>query len=82
MITFHSLNIYLLKNQGKKTEISVNDLLLGDGNCSILTLTLIFDNYNQTGSPGQIREDIDNNGLIQILDLVALSNHYIDSWLE
>jgi hypothetical protein len=53
-----------------------------DGNCSILDLTLGSNKYGQTGSAGWIREDIDNNGKVEVYDFVLLSNHFADSWLE
>jgi hypothetical protein len=51
-----------------------------DGHCTILDLVLISNHYGQSGSNGWIREDADNNGLIQVLDFVNLSNHYGASW--
>ena len=39
-------------------------------------LLLASDQYGKNGSPGWIREDIDNNGTVQVFDFVLLSNHY------
>jgi len=39
-----------------------------------LDLTLISNRLYETGSPGWIREDIDNSGIINMLDLVLVSN--------
>ena len=43
-------------------------------------LLLASDQYGKYGSPGWIREDIDNNGTVQVFDFVLLSNHYTISW--
>ena len=51
-----------------------------DGDCNILDLVSVSNYYGQSGSNGWIRQDADNNGLIQVLDLVNLSNHYGTSW--
>ncbi len=48
--------------------------------CSMEDLLLVSDQYGKNGSPGWIREDIDNNGTIQVFDFVLLSNHYTSSW--
>jgi len=53
-----------------------------DGNCSMLDLSLASYKYGQIGFPGWIREDIDNNGKVEVYDFVLLSNHYADSWLK
>jgi len=51
-----------------------------DGDCLILDLVLISNQYGQTSGNGWIREDVDNNGAVQVLDLVAVSNHYTETW--
>jgi len=51
-----------------------------DGSCNILDFSLVAAHYGEEGTPGWIREDVDNNGKIQILDLIQLSLHYHDSW--
>jgi len=51
-----------------------------DGNCTILDLILISNQYGDQGTPGWIREDADNNGEIEVLDLVIVSNHHGESW--
>jgi len=42
---------------------------------NVLDLTLISNHYSETGKPGWIREDFDNNGVINVLDLVGVSIH-------
>jgi hypothetical protein len=32
------------------------------------------------GDLGWIREDVDNNGIVDLIDLVLVSNHYNESW--
>jgi uncharacterized repeat protein (TIGR02543 family) len=51
-----------------------------DGDCLIIDLVLISNQYGQTGANGWIREDADNNGEVQVLDLVSVSNHYAETW--
>ena len=51
-----------------------------DHDCNILDLIQISNHFDETGDPGWIREDVDNNGVIQILDFVFVSNHYNESW--
>ena len=51
-----------------------------DGYCNVLDINLISNRYKESGSAGWIREDIDNNGEIQILDFVFVSDHYGESW--
>jgi uncharacterized repeat protein (TIGR02543 family) len=51
-----------------------------DNYCTILDLVLISNHYNQIGNNGWIREDADNNGVIQVLDLVFVANHIGELW--
>ncbi len=51
-----------------------------DGRCTILDYVLISNHFNQTGLFGWIREDIDNNGVINLMDLITGSDHYYDLW--
>jgi len=37
-------------------------------------------NWDITGSPGWIREDVDNNGIIDVFDFVQVSQHYFETW--
>ncbi|MHA1525946.1 MAG: hypothetical protein ACTSQD_02850 [Promethearchaeota archaeon] len=41
---------------------------------------MISNHYNESGIFGWIREDVDNNGEIKVLDLVLASNHYGETW--
>jgi len=54
--------------------------ITNDGICNMLDLTVISTQYGQINTPGWIREDVDNNGQIQVIDLVFVSNHYEESW--
>ena len=51
-----------------------------DGDCNIYDLVLVSNHYNETGTPGWIREDVDNNGQIRVIDLVLISEHYDETW--
>lgn len=51
-----------------------------DRQCTILDLILISNHYGETGQNGWIREDADNNGIIQMLDLILVSAHYYETW--
>ncbi len=54
--------------------------LNNDGDCNIFDLVLVSNHYNETGTPGWIREDVDNNGQIRVIDLVLVSEHYDETW--
>jgi hypothetical protein len=41
---------------------------------------LISNHYGQSGSNGWIREDANNNGAIQVMALVLVSNNFGASW--
>ncbi len=51
-----------------------------DGSYTILDNVLISVRYGQTGSPGWIREDVDNNGLINMVDLICYMDYYNQCW--
>ena len=51
-----------------------------NGVCNILDFTLISSKYENNGQGGWIREDVDNNGVIQVLDLVYVAEHYSETW--
>ena len=51
-----------------------------DGRCTVLDIISISSYYGKVGSPGWIREDIDNNGQIEVLDFNFLSIHYWQVW--
>jgi len=42
----------------------------------------VSNRYGETGNYGWIREDVDNNGQIQVLDIIFVSNHYNKNWYE
>jgi hypothetical protein len=48
--------------------------------CSMEDLLLASMQYGTQGSTGWIREDIDNNGMIDVFDFVILSNHFSNLW--
>jgi len=51
-----------------------------DGDCNVYDLVLVSNHYNETGTPGWIREDVDNNGQIRVIDLVLVSEYYNETW--
>ena len=51
-----------------------------DGYGSLLDLVLTSNSYGQSGSNGWIRQDVDNNGAVQVLDLVNISIHFGTTW--
>ncbi len=51
-----------------------------DGQCTIWDFALISNHYSEIGQNGWIREDVDNNGIVQVLDLVLICVHYPETW--
>jgi len=51
-----------------------------DGVCSILDQVCLSLQYSRIGNTGWIREDVDNNGFVQVLDFIYISNHYGETW--
>ncbi len=64
----------------KKLSLPPNWDVNSDGRYNILDKVLISVRYGQTGAPGWIREDVNNNGVINLLDLTSDSNHYNECW--
>jgi hypothetical protein len=46
---------------------------------SLLDIVMVSNQYSAAGNPGWIREDVDNNGVINVLDLNLVSGHYGES---
>jgi len=62
-------------------EIMANWDMNNDHICDLLDYVSISNHYGENNAQaGWIREDVDNNGEIAILDLVILSNNYESSW--
>lgn len=51
-----------------------------DGTCNNLDLIAISNAYGTSGVNGWTREDIDNNGFIQVLDLSLASSHFGENY--
>ena len=51
-----------------------------DHSCNLLDLINIVFYYGMVGIPGWIRQDVDNNGIVQLLDLISVVNHYGETW--
>jgi hypothetical protein len=47
-----------------------------DGSVNVLDMTLVSQDFGQTGTPGWIREDVNGDGVINILDLVLVGQHW------
>jgi len=47
-----------------------------DGHCNVLDFVLIANRLGDTGSQGWIREDVDNNGIIDLYDIYMVSENY------
>ena len=47
-----------------------------DGSVNVLDMTLISQDFGQTGTPGWIREDVNGDGVINILDIVIIGQHW------
>ena len=45
-----------------------------------MSVVAVSQKYNDEGPPGWIREDVDNNGKVHFMDLVAISMHYNEEW--
>ena len=43
-------------------------------------LVEIANHFDEEGTPGWIREDINNGGDVSVLDLVLVSNHFDETW--
>jgi hypothetical protein len=41
---------------------------------------LVSNSFNFSGKSGWIREDVDNNGEVNLLDISLVSNHYDETW--
>ena len=63
-----------------KLSLPPNWDINNDGRSTILDKVLMSVHYGQTGTPGWIREDANNNGVINMLDLTYDSNHYNECW--
>lgn len=51
-----------------------------DGMVTVFDLILISNRFDETGSAGWIREDVDNNGIVQLSDIMTVSNYYSHTW--
>jgi hypothetical protein len=83
----YSFIVYALDARGNIN--SSNSVLLSlapnwdvnnDGICDLLDFNAISNSYGSEGNSGWIREDVDNNGKISVLDLALVSEHYEDGW--
>ena len=87
--TYGNFSFYIYANDTNNNQAysNISDFVIppnwdinNDRICSMEDLRLASDQYGTQGSSGWIREDIDNNGKIQIFDFVLLSNHYTSIW--
>jgi hypothetical protein len=61
-------------------SVSPNWNINRDGICDTNDKTTVYGQYGKSGAPGWIREDVDNKGQIQVVDLVLISMHYGKTW--
>jgi hypothetical protein len=47
-----------------------------DGSCTVLDIVLVSNRYNNVGGNGWVREDFDNNGVVNILDMSMISRYF------
>jgi len=64
----------------KEFSLPPNWDINNDGKCTIIDKVKISNQFGKTGTPGWIREDVDNNGAINLLDIIHDSNHYNKRW--
>ncbi len=51
-----------------------------DGQCNVLDLNFISNHYGEIGQNGWIREDVDNNGIVQVFDFIMVTGHNGETW--
>jgi hypothetical protein len=61
-------------------DISPNWDVTMDGTVTLIDLIKISNQYGTTGPHGWIREDVDNNGIVELSDIVLVSNYFNVSW--
>jgi hypothetical protein len=83
----YSYYIWAKDSNGNPSTSTVYDLSISpnwdidmNGVCNVFDLTLISGKYENQGQDGWIREDVDNNGVIQVLDFVYVAEHYGETW--
>ena len=57
-------------------SVSSNWDINRDGICDTNDKASVYSQYGKSGASGWIREDVDNKGQIQSVDLVLISVHY------
>jgi hypothetical protein len=90
--TFSSFGIYnyeiFAKDTSENSDKTISDSFTlyanwdvnKDGVCDNLDLVAISNVYGSTGEPGWLREDVDNNGVVQVLDLSIVSSFKDESY--
>ena len=51
-----------------------------NGSGDLLDVNLVALLYNVSDTAGWTREDVDNNGCVELLDLLSVCNHYLEVW--
>jgi hypothetical protein len=89
MVGNYSMILYVIDLQGNMNQSSLEFFSLApnwditlDGQCGLLDLNAISNNYGLEGPLGWIREDVNNDGKISVLDLVVVSEHYGEIWWD
>ena len=61
-------------------SVSPNWDISRDGICDTNDKTMVYGQYGKSVAPVWIREDVDNKGKIQVVDLVLIPMHYRKTW--
>jgi len=51
-----------------------------DGTVSVIDLISISNQLGQSGIFGWVREDVDNNGVVELSDIILVSGYYGQGW--
>ena len=83
----YSYHIWAIDNLGNSVESNTfyfsmppNWDIDENGWCKVFDLTMISNHYNETGISGWIREDVNNDGEVNMVDFMAVYTHYNENW--
>lgn len=85
----YSYHIWAIDSNGNQSNSTIHDFSMPPNwdidmneKCNLLDLTFISNQYNEEGENGFIREDVDNNGEVKVLDFMYVVGHLTQSWYE
>ena len=83
----YSYFIWANDTNGNPSTLTVYDFSMppnwdinNDGWCDMVDFTLVGIRFGEVGSNGWIREDVDNNGIVQVFDFIKLNGHLGETW--